>query len=257
MTGLISLILAASMFYGGLIYESSPVNVIVLFNSSPTESAQAIEDDHALFRRELSYLFASPLTRNSSYSIVSEFRRAFSGVILTLPPHLIDAVMAFESVRDVHLNVQGEALRLEDSGASPTPLSRVPGHARMGAYRLHEEGIRGEGVVIAVIDTGIDWMHPAFSGSFPTIKEMQRRNPDITNEDGINFNGTYYFVGRDFIHRWPGLCRWQNPTASNPMETSPIFFPDSHHTAWTSHGTHVAGTIVARDFPGGKYPARA
>jgi len=35
-----------------------------------------------------------------------------------------------------------------------------------GVDKLHAAGIRGEGVVVAVADTGVDYTHPALGGGF-------------------------------------------------------------------------------------------
>lgn len=36
-------------------------------------------------------------------------------------------------------------------------------HGMTGVDKLHEAGILGKGVTVAVVDTGIDYMHPAVS----------------------------------------------------------------------------------------------
>jgi len=39
-------------------------------------------------------------------------------------------------------------------------------HDMTGVDKLHEAGITGKGVTVAVIDTGIDYSHPAVSNNF-------------------------------------------------------------------------------------------
>ncbi len=55
--------------------------------------------------------------------------------------------------------------------------------AMTGVQRLHKKGIKGKGIKIAVIDTGIDYLHPAFGGGFGP---------------GFKVAGGYDFVGDDF-----------------------------------------------------------
>ena len=39
-------------------------------------------------------------------------------------------------------------------------------HGSTGVDKLHDAGIYGEGAVVAVVDTGIDYNHPALGGCF-------------------------------------------------------------------------------------------
>lgn len=71
------------------------------------------------------------------------------------------------------------------------------GVTRIGAVPVHTNGIRGAGVKVAVIDTGIDYTHPDLA---------------------VNYAGGYDFVNND----------------ADPFDDN-------------KHGTHVAGTIGARD----------
>ena len=41
-----------------------------------------------------------------------------------------------------------------------------PPHALTGVDKLHAQGILGEGVIVGVLDSGVDYRHPALGGCF-------------------------------------------------------------------------------------------
>ncbi|HJF31987.1 MAG TPA: S8 family serine peptidase, partial [Sporosarcina psychrophila] len=94
----------------------------------------------------------------------------------------------------------------------------------LGIERLWAEGIEGQGIKVAVLDTGIDKDHPDFAG--------------------------IYKGGKNFI---PNSSTYTRTRADNDAsETSPVERPagtpefNANGSAfYTSHGTHVAGTIAA------------
>ncbi|WP_336246385.1 S8 family serine peptidase [Sporosarcina cyprini] len=128
--------------------------------------------------------------------------------------------------------VPGES-KLEEK-AKPGLGSPIPGQVSpamdtsisfLGIEQLWNEGIEGQGIKVAVLDTGIDKDHPDFQGIYKGGKNF------------VPHNGTDY----------------ARPRADNDgSETSPADRPshrpefDSDGRAfYTSHGTHVAGTIAA------------
>jgi len=255
--------------------DHTPTRVIVVFEHSPAAvqvvearedgyvlpralAEQIVEDDHAVFRQELAALFGAlpmPFGTQGHYTITAEYRRALNGVAMTLPANMVAEIANFSSVRAVFPDyyVQEPKPVQDVLGFYGNPSGMAPGRATMGADILHEMGYRGEGILIAVLDTGIDWHHPAFAGTFPTIEEMQARGVAVTNAHGINIEGTYYYLGRDFVGYWPGQAWRGNPSPFDPMETSPINFPTASN--FTNHGTHVSGTIVGQ--PVGTNPEQA
>ena len=94
----------------------------------------------------------------------------------------------------------------------------------LGIEKLWDEGIEGQGVKVAVLDTGIDADHPEFAG--------------------------IYKGGKNFI---PNTSTYTRPRADDDAsETSPVERPAgtpefnaNGSSFYTSHGTHVAGTIAA------------
>jgi len=78
---------------------------------------------------------------------------------------------------------------------------------------------RGNGVVVAVVDTGLDINHPDIAGNVWT-------NPGEVPDNGIDDDGNGFI---DDVHGWSPLAN------SNQVEDS------------VGHGTHVAGTIAAQD----------
>lgn len=91
-------------------------------------------------------------------------------------------------------------------------------HAQTGVDKLHARGIYGEGAVIAIVDTGTQYTHPALGGCFGS---------------GCKIAGGYDLVGDG--------C-W--PDAGCDVE------PDDDPLDQQGHGTHVAGIAVGQSSDG-------
>lgn len=88
-------------------------------------------------------------------------------------------------------------------------------HAQTGVDKLHAAGILGEGAVIAVVDTGTQYTHPALGGCFGA---------------GCKVAGGYDLVGDGC---WPDV-------GCDPV-------PDDDPLDDIGHGTHVSGIAVGQD----------
>ncbi|WP_318618207.1 S8 family serine peptidase [Sporosarcina sp. YIM B06819] len=94
----------------------------------------------------------------------------------------------------------------------------------LGVENLWKNGIEGQTVKVGVLDTGIDYNHPEFEGVYKGGKNY------------ITHGSTYARTRLD----------------NDPYETSPLDrksttpeFDSQGSSFYTSHGTHVAGTIAA------------
>ena len=88
------------------------------------------------------------------------------------------------------------------------------GVAKIGADKAWADGILGQGVVVATIDTGVDFTHPAL----------------VDHYLGNNGDGT-------FTHDY----HWWDPSGT---------CPDPEPCDNVAHGTHTMGTILGGDGPG-------
>ncbi|KAF8465937.1 peptidase S8/S53 domain-containing protein [Kalaharituber pfeilii] len=109
---------------------------------------------------------------------------------------------------------QPKVVATGDGASEPSWTS----HARTRVLDLHKKGYLGEGAVVAIVDTGIDYTHPALGAGFGP---------------GHKIIGGYDIVGNDWL---PGQAE----------------VPDNDIQDCHGHGTHVAG-IVAGEPPDGRY----
>ncbi|KAF2177139.1 subtilisin-like protein [Zopfia rhizophila CBS 207.26] len=125
--------------------------------------------------------------------------------------------------RTTRLDVR-DGPRVPDAAISTAPNARVKyqtqtertfsPHVMTQIDRLHAEGVTGKGFRIAIVDSGVDYTHPALGGCF---------GPGCLVEVG------YDFTGDNFL---PGV-RPAEPD-DDPMDDC------------VGHGTHIAGTIAAQ-----------
>ena len=99
----------------------------------------------------------------------------------------------------------------------PNPSTNAWDLNLVGAPAAWARGYTGQGVTVAVVDTGVDATHPDLNGNLWT-------NPGEIAGNGIDDDRNGFI---DDVHGWDFIDRDNTPTDSN------------------GHGTHVAGTIAA------------
>ncbi|MCL2236398.1 MAG: S8 family serine peptidase, partial [Defluviitaleaceae bacterium] len=127
------------------------------------------------------------------------------------------------------------------------------GRYRMNVADLHERGYDGTGVLVAVVDSGLDWMHPAFRYTFPTAADMAARGVTISQDEMINLgtdeNPDWRFVGRDMARTWPGANQNTGAQAwrGNPTHL-PLLWPEGHPLEGTVRPGHSPMELAPFNF---------
>ncbi|MDR7075534.1 minor extracellular serine protease Vpr [Neobacillus niacini] len=144
-----------------------------------------------------------------SAKVNREYDYVFSGFAVELPANEVPALLAVPGVKAVYPDVTytvtsvGKGELLAEDEYSPNMFASAP---FIGANKAWDAGFTGEGVTVAVIDTGADYTHPDLDQAFGDYK------------------------GWDFVDN-----------DNDPQET-PKGDPRGEETA---HGTHVSGTVAA------------
>lgn len=203
--------------YGKYDFTSSePVTVIV-----ELDAVSMLEAKHTGRQQSVGNLKAEQkrilraLAKDSSVEVNREYFHVFSGMSLNLPAKDLLQLSAIPGVKAVYPNVQynvtGEPVKPGDF--TPEMFNSAP---FIGAEKVwNEMGFTGQGITVAVIDTGCDYTHPDLAHAFGEYK------------------------GWDFVDN-----------DADPQETPPGPEPEME----TAHGTHVAGTIAANGLIKGVAP---
>lgn len=108
----------------------------------------------------------------------------------------------------------------DDDDDSTTQTSGFSPHIMTQVDRLKAEGITGKGIRLAIVDTGVDYTHPALGGCFG--------------------EGCLVAYGRDYV--------------GDQLDESATQLPqpdDDPYDGCNGHGTHIAGIIAAQENPMG------
>ena len=161
-----------------------------------------------------------------------EYDNALVGFALRAPAGSLDAIRASSGVRAAFLEREG---RVSDVAAMDaeggTRASQVEGQdpANLSAQlmmRTDQVTQKGEGKVIAVIDTGVDMTHPAFTGAMPdNVALSEDQVQALVPHLGAGKSGQYMSEKFPFAYDYA-----DDDVDAAPREGGSGF-----------HGTHVAG----------------
>lgn len=154
--------------------------------------------------------------------IEAKMQSAYNGIQAEIPAKQLDAVAELPNVVAVHA-----VKTYELDNATSVPFLGVP-------QVWQNTGYTGEGIKVAIIDTGIDYTHANFGGP-GTVEAYEAANaaeaspadPAYFGPNAPRIKGGYDFVGDDY-------------NASDPAKSTPK--PDENPLDCNGHGSHVAGT---------------
>lgn len=195
------------------------VSVIVELKGNPLKvksnlksvDETSINDEHSDFKDGLSNIKGyGAITFSEEIKFGYEFYNVFNGMEVKLPGNMVSKLAEIPQVKTVYKNY---IVKLDN----PTPAKEKLADSlpQIGADKLHDENINGQGIKVAVLDTGVDYNHP-----------------DIKD----NYKGGYDYVDNDDNPMETTYEDWKNSKKPEVIEGSSYY---------TSHGTHVSGTIVA------------
>ena len=163
-----------------------------------------------------------------SAQVQREYDKALEGFALSAPAGSLNAIRAASGVKgafveretQVNENVAADA----EGGFAASRLSDQDPDNLSAQLMMRTDQVsqKGEGKVIAVIDTGVDISHPAFSGALAGAPSMTAEDVAVlTPQLGEGKSGVYVNEKFPFAYDY----------AENDADVSPS----------VSHGTHVAG----------------
>ena len=170
---------------------------------------------------------------DTSAEVKREYSNTFTGFALSAPIGSMDAIRGVSGVQSAFLDRETQVSDdangdSDDAGSgSATTASRSQHPDNLSAQiMMHADKVtqKGEGKVVAIIDTGVDMSHPAFSGAL-------HGTPAIDSSKGaalarqVGKSGTYVSEKFPFAYDY----------ADGDNDASPA----------GSHGTHVAGITAA------------
>jgi minor extracellular serine protease Vpr len=202
-------------------FKALPNTYFVQLKGAPTAGGNAVNNvraEKASFRSEAS---KAGIKFKERYA----YDALFNGVSVVASRAEIEKIKRLPNVAAVW---PVEVVDAPEPAAAPSPELFTAIDMTGARIAQNELGLTGEGVKVAIMDTGIDVEHPAFGGS------------------GVALSGTGSFPTARITHGWDFVGDDFNadPTAAgyNPTPT-----PDANPDDCNGHGSHVAGIVGAND----------
>ncbi|RKP25246.1 peptidase S8/S53 domain-containing protein [Syncephalis pseudoplumigaleata] len=185
--------------------DSGPASTVII-EMSEEPGTRAVPGEQAKVERAMARL-------NIPYTLRLRYQTAINGISVQVANRHLDTIRSIPQVR--HVWIMASA-KVAAQANSTTTTTKPFAHSMTGVDRVHQvHGLTGKGVRVGVIDTGIDYSHPALGGCFG--------------------KGCRVAYGWDFIGR-------RYADVGDPLEPHP-----DPRDICGGHGTHIAGIIGARE----------
>jgi subtilisin family serine protease len=165
--------------------------------------------------------------RNLGGNVIADYQSAYNGLKVRIGRDKVSQLAALPGVAAVHLT----------QPKRPDNTNSVPFIGAPAAWQ--DLGVHGEGIKIAVIDTGIDYTHANFGGpgtpaayASAHAAEASAANPALFGPAAPRVKGGIDLVG-DSYNADPSDAAYQ-----------PVPHPDPNPLDCNGHGSHVAGTAA-------------
>ncbi|WP_025845415.1 S8 family serine peptidase [Paenibacillus ehimensis] len=204
--------------------SANKVNVIVQLSGQPVSvgkyaselgqqqlSAESLE---SAVNSEQSSMISLAKSEGIDLTVNYQYNTVLNGMELTLPANQIPELAKIPGVKSIHENRTYYALPV----GAPQPVDAATANydvapiKQIGAQDAWAKGLTGKGLKVGVIDSGVDYLHPDLKDAYKGGYNSSFNTPDPYEE--------------------PPIPKDQDPFGLG--------------FAGTSHGTHVAGTIVGR-----------
>lgn len=179
----VSLVLAAAALMATLLQSSASVaaqgqapdrvNVLITFRQTPGPAEQA-------------------LVRGAGGDVRHSYRLV-PGIAASLPAPAVAALQNNPAVVAVEPDVRVQAYDAE--------LDFTWGVARVGSGTVHDSGVRGAGVRVAVFDSGIEYTHPELAHAFAGGRDFVSDDDDPADDNGhgTHVSGTIAAADNDQV----------------------------------------------------------
>ena len=165
-------------------------------------------------------------------NVEREYNKALDGFALKAPAGALDAIRRANGVQAAFLEREGhvnDAAAVDAEGGTQAARTEGQDPANLSAQlmmRTDQVTQKGEGTVIAVIDTGVDMTHQAFSPALSGTPGLSEDDVEaLTPQLGMGKTGIYYNEKFPFAYDYA-----DDDADAAPREGGSGF-----------HGTHVAG----------------
>jgi subtilisin family serine protease len=207
----------------GVMTDETPQLWFVELSSAPTADGTSL----ATVRAEKSTFRTNAKKAGLRYTERYAFDVLFNGLSISIKPSELGKLVRISGVKNVY---PVEAISMPDPQQSADPELFTALNMTGAAAVQSELGFTGNGIKVAVMDTGIDVNHPAFSGN--GVAELN--SSFFYSSPRVKFG--YDFVGDAF-------------NADSAATSTPV--PDPIPDDCAGHGTHVAGIVGANDATNG------
>lgn len=227
------------------------VSVIVEFVTEPTAMSYKaksetftltkgkVDRDHRVFEKFINNMPSTYSTE--AIEVKNSYTNVFNGVSLNIKSSDVEKLLSCGVVKRVHKDYEVTVERpvedvtrtaeVQTEQIEPYMMDSVP---YIGVDKLHEEGVKGEGIKVGVLDTGIDYNHPDITSAYQGFR-AEDGDPKKQDRDKV--------IGWDFVDNdaEPMETTYKDWQVSNQPEIS-----QQGNAYYTAHGTHVSGTIAGQ-----------
>jgi len=219
---------------------NEPVRLVVRLQSDSVAEVRARSVTHTLSDQEESAVVATahrehvaitPSIHSLGGKVVAEYHHALNGVAVMIPRRQAAALAQLPGVRSVH-----PVATYRINNAVSIPFLDVP-----AVWQGHPS-LKGEGVKIAIIDTGIDYTHANFGGpgtlaawNAAVANSTQPADPTLFGPHAPKVKGGIDLAGDNY----------------NADDPTSVPVPDPNPLDCAAHGSHVSGTAAGFGVAGG------